>query len=61
MSLKPIIDEIEQTILSECCDIKDYASYVENCLLFDPESGAEYYNITVEQFKYCCARALLRL
>ena len=60
--LKPIIDELEQDIKEACSNNPlGYDGYVENCLLSEPESGAQYYDITVDQYKYCVNRALIRL
>ena len=59
--MKPIIDDIQESIKIACQNPADYEGYVENCLLFDTAAGAEYYECTPKQFEYCCRRALLSI
>jgi len=59
MTVLETINDLRETIKKECYTEADYEGYVENCLLIAPEGGADYYGITLNQFKYACKRALL--
>lgn len=59
MTQLEIIDDIEQTI-KENKENNDPHDYVENCLYFDKQGFADYYQQTIPQIVYLTNRALLR-
>lgn len=51
--------ELTDTIRTQCGKIEDIEGYVYNRLLFDDgDSGAEYYKVSMKEFKNCTLNAM---
>ena len=54
---RDMLIDIEKTILTEVDRAADVFGYIQNCLLYDMASGAEYYQTTKHSFQKACYQA----
>ena len=57
MEQRIIIQELVKAIRNNCSRMEDVEGYVENCLLYDVQAGADMYETGKNCFRSCCSIA----